>query len=175
MNRESDHWAVTPNRRRIHPALYYQPGEAAHIFLRVITVCLAVFVLGAIVSGCAMTEHRDGRGYTVRFDETVQGEDKPKPRPHVHRASHKPKTIIVRERERESVNESELAILNIGKDDEIPREYSKFVSNRGITGFRQRSRACRESRPGYCSAPNVIHCHGSFCHAHPGGDKKHTH
>lgn len=66
-------------------------------------------------------------------------------------------------------------ILNVGKDNEIPREYARYVSQRSIGQLRQRHKMCNEARPGYCSAPNVPHCHGSYCHAHTGGDQKHTH
>lgn len=60
-------------------------------------------------------------------------------------------------------------------DAHIPHDYAKLVSSRGPTKWTDIRRMCRESRPGYCDKPNVGHCHGPFCHAHPGGDVKHTH
>lgn len=57
----------------------------------------------------------------------------------------------------------------------IPKEFSKHVSSRGPTTWNARARMCREAAVGYCNHPNIPHCHGTYCHAHPKGDVRHTH
>lgn len=34
---------------------------------------------------------------------------------------------------------------------------------------------CAKEHPEYCQWPMVPHCHGTYCHAHPGGEYEHTH
>lgn len=44
--------------------------------------------------------------------------------------------------------------------------------------LRQQARVkemCAEQGEAYCAWPMVPHCHGTYCHAHPGGEHEHTH
>lgn len=135
-----------------------------------------MFALASVLAGCAVRDHADGGGYTVRYTSARYLDDDPPPPPPrrvVRRIrvveAPPPPVVIVREH-RESH-----PVLNLGKDDEIPHEFARYVSDRSVRSWRQRSKMCRQARPGYCSVPNVAHCHGAFCHAHPGGNRRHTH
>lgn len=160
--------------RRAHPAIAPE-GELFGVATRSTIVIILITMFVTLLSGCAMTEHRDGRGYTIRYDLTDAPAEPPKKfhRKPAVRALAKPApetTVVIVEAERESH-----PILNSGKDDEIPREFAKYVSDRSLRTWRSRSQMCSKSRPGYCNAPNIPHCHGPFCHAHPDGSRRHIH
>ena len=153
--------------RAPHPAVILFPKDALAIFLRVVAYCLIALILAAALAGCAVYEHRDGGGYTVRYASVYDWEDRPQYI--AHPAPRPRKVVIVKE-----AGESH-PVLNLGQDDEIPREYRHYVSDRSLRTMRARHKMCAEARPGYCNAPNIPHCHGPYCHAHQGGDKRHTH
>jgi hypothetical protein len=145
--------------------------------------------VGVITSGCAIIEHKDGGGFTTRYvsaltidpmtgqpvtpktttQPVVPPKSSIKPAPIIAYVKPSQETMTIKS------GPSHPALLNIGKDDEIPKEYAHFVSDRNLTTLRARSRMCKEQRSAYCNEPNIAHCHGPFCHAHIGGDKRHTH
>lgn len=163
--------ATGATRKYDHPAVITCPDQIYYAFLRVLTFSVGLALMGFFLGGCSVVEHRDGGGYTVRYAATslTEPEYVPPPKRHYHKAKSPSTVAVVRERAESH------PVLNIGKDDEIPREYANYVSDRGVRTWRQRRKMCAEARPAYCSAPNVPHCHGPFCHAHVGGDKRHTH
>lgn len=57
----------------------------------------------------------------------------------------------------------------------IPQEFANIVSSRAPTHWASMRKMCADRRAGYCDKPNYAHCHGSYCHAHTGGNVKHTH
>lgn len=151
----------------VHPAISDRFGL---LLTRVAVVIGFVFTMFAL-GGCAVHEHRDGMGYTVRYDgDGAYNEPPPRPR-RVYRARYYDGERVIYAQPRHESH----PVIHMGRDDAIPREFANYVSDRNVTKWRQRSNMCKEHRPGYCSAPNVAHCHGPFCHAHPGGDKRHTH
>lgn len=167
--------------RTYHPAILNNVNEFAAIMRRVaIFLSLAVLLSSFVaLGGCSVTEHYDGGGYTVRYASASNGYSSPEmeqpPRRVVRRPVYvSPRSEVVVKSTPKHVANSH-PILNVGQDDEIPSEYAKFVSDRNIRTWRARARMCRDARPGYCSAPNIPHCHGPFCHAHPGGNRRHTH
>lgn len=160
--------------RRPHPAVV-PPKELRGVAIRIISALVLASLLAGLVSGCAMVEHRDGKGYTVRYDmnEATYAPEPTKKTYHrkpAVRAAAKPAPVVVVAAEPVESH----PVLNMGKDDEIPREYAKYVSDRSLRTWRSRNNMCKD-KPGYCNAPNVPHCHGPYCHAHPGGNSRHTH
>lgn len=161
--------------RPLHPAILNK--EQLITTLRALFVAIALCSVIIALTGCATYEHRDGGGFTVRYASAdmdgTQAAPKPKPKRVVRKAAPitETHTVVMIERER---GESH-PVLNLGADNEIPREYSHYVSDRSLRGLRSRKAMCKDARAGYCNAPNVPHCHGPFCHAHPGGDRRHTH
>lgn len=99
------------------------------------TARLARFYFGALVlvaaalllSGCATYEHRDGGGYTVRYDY-ASADSYALRDPYVA-----PRKRYKRYKRRHRHVESHPVVtLNNGADNEIPAEYAKYVSDRGI-------------------------------------------
>lgn len=162
--------AIAIARTYNHPAVITCPDQLYYTFLRVLTFSVGLAIMGFLLGGCSVVEHRDGGGYTVRYASLTEPEPVPQKR-HYSKPRAQPRSTVVVVRERAESH----PVLNIGKDDEIPREYANYVSDRGVRTWRQRRKMCAEARPAYCAAPNVPHCHGPFCHAHVGGDKRHTH
>jgi hypothetical protein len=178
-----------------HPAIPKTTKSLVATFKRVLIV--GVIVVGAaMLAACGtIQEHRDGGGYTVRYMQSAfatsprpsfaavdaygdpvyrrdyyrdrYAYDYPRPRRVVHTPPPRPSVVVVAA--------PKPSILNIGRDDEIPVEHASKVSDRHIRSLAARNKMCSESRAGYCSRPNYAHCHGTFCHAHPGGNRKHTH
>jgi hypothetical protein len=166
-----------PEERSLHPAV--MTTEQMKSFGRAMLVAGALLIT-FLLAGCSTYEHRDGGGYTVRYAAASSLVESPPPPPRprkvvVHKSAPPPApTVVLVEPSPRDRGESH-PVLNVGKDDEIPREYRHYVSDRSVRTLRSRMSMCREQRPGYCNAPNVPHCHGPFCHAHQGGDKRHTH
>lgn len=182
------------DERTPHPAVL--TPEQLKQFIRISFVGIIILVTVMFLGGCSTYEHRDGGGYTVRYGSPLSSPssmaspfDDPliTPRPPHKRVAYKPvvkphvahtpppaTAALVEPREQRERGDSH-PVLNVGKDDEIPREYRHYVSDRSVRTLRSRMAMCKEQRPGYCVSPNVPHCHGPFCHSHSGGDKRHTH
>ena len=144
-------------------------GGNSFFFIVILVMCLSLLAAGCAPGKYIYDVKPNGEMSYYYIDqdwssarERVARDHERRKRTRSHEHRHTPATVIVVEPEKQA-------------DDSIPREYAKFVSSRGPTTWRARGRMCREARPGYCNYPNVPHCHGPYCHAHPGGDKKHTH
>jgi hypothetical protein len=165
------------DERAVHPAIL--TDAKMHSVLRGMIVLGAIMLCAMFLGACSTYEHRDGGGYTVRYASAGPLVESAPPPPRVRKVvyiapRHTPaSTVLLVEPDRDR-GESH-PVLNVGKDDEIPREYRHYVSDRALRTLRARNAMCKEARPGQCNAPNVAHCHGPFCHAHSGGDKRHTH
>jgi hypothetical protein len=163
----------------MHPAILTK--EQMYSMLRGLLVLMVLLVCVSFLGACSTYQHLDGGGYTVRYAAAHPLVEPAPPPPRVRKVVHvAPRhvhtpapTVVLVEPDRDR-GESH-PVLNVGKDDEIPREYRHYVSDRAIRTLRARNAMCKEARPGQCNAPNIPHCHGPFCHAHQGGDKRHTH
>ncbi len=169
-----------PDERPLHPAIL--TPEQMKSFLRAGLVLGALLITFLALGGCSYYEHRDGGGYTVRYASNALVEPPPPPpRPRkvvvvkTAAPAAPPTVVLVEPGHRDRDHGESHPVLNVGKDDEIPREYRHYVSDRSVRTLRARMAMCKEQRPGYCNAPNIPHCHGPFCHSHHGGDKRHTH
>lgn len=155
------------------PTLTINAVAATQTTVRLVRYYLGALALAAtalMLSGCATYEHRDGGGYTVRYDyATANSYALRDPYVVPRKRSAMPK------RRHRHVESHPVVTLNNGADNEIPAEHAKYVSDRSIRSWPSRMRMCRSARPGYCARPNYAHCHGPYCHAHPGGNKRHTH
>ena len=141
-------------------------------FVRYYFGALALVAAALLLSGCATYEHSDGGGYTVRYDY-ASADSYALRDPHI--VPRKRYTRRKRRHRHRHVESHPVVALKNGANNEIPSEYTKYVSDRGVRSLPSRMRMCRKARPGYCARPNYAHCHGSYCHAHPGGNKRHTH
>ena len=137
------------------------------------TIILAI-ALAAILAGCAPGKHiydvnTNGEVQYFHIDayQATSTTTSTRKKAHGHAHAQRHRTIV-------NYDAAPLPPTH-QPDDFIPREYAKFVSSRGPMSWRARSRMCREARAGYCNYPNIPHCHGAYCHAHPGGNVKHTH
>jgi hypothetical protein len=167
--------SIHTDARPMHPASQVCPRS-------LLTVSAIVFTLATLfgLTGCAMYQHGDGNGYTVRYAAEqhfpdgkvpVRQTSLSAPANPVTPKSRVTKIVVV---DKSAVDNAD-PILNRDKDDQIPREFANYVSERSLATFSQRSKMCAQTAAGYCLKPNVSHCHGPFCHAHIGGDKRHTH
>lgn len=159
--------------RPLHPAIpsYNDLQRFIRAALVLGALCIVVTFLGA----CTVVEHRDGNGYTIRYVDSpeVAQSSRATPRPRKIAPKTEPTAVAAHANARDK-RESH-PVLNVGQDDEIPTEYRHYVSDRSLRTIRARMAMCRQSRPGYCNPPNTPHCHGPFCHAHAGGERRHTH
>lgn len=132
-----------------------------------------LFVAAIFTGGCALTQadlqnpHPHSATTTHEDIENSRERERERERPQPNKLGH-PIKYTEPDANVTSNNDDDLAAY-VEATSKPSRTYYDLLAQPKIKAM------CAKEHEEYCSWPMVPHCHGTFCHSHPGGEYEHTH
>lgn len=127
---------------------------------------VSVLITATFIGGCALTQADLQNPTTPTHEEIEKSRERERERPPPNKLGHP-----IKYTEPSPANDDadvDLAAY-VEATSKPSRTYYDLLAQPKIRAM------CAKEHEEYCSWPMVPHCHGTFCHSHPGGEYEHTH